>query len=164
MSGIARLLDALELGLQPFVHLWALRFACEIGHAGEQLHGNGGIHRLGCEFAKALFQMAAEIVGGLRCAPDPDDRETIRQQTRRGEIVKGGNKQPAGEVAGGAEDHEAARVRHTRSIRDGIRCHGCATLSGSMWPPKPLRMAERICFPVMGLPSKRCTCDRCRTA
>ena len=145
MFSIARLLDALELGLQPFVRLRAIRFACEIGHAGEQLLGNGGIHRLGCELAKALFQMAAEIVGGLRRAPDPDDRETVRQQTRRGEIVKGGNEQPAGEIAGGAEDHEAARVRYTCSSRGGIRRHGCAVLSGSIWPPKPWRMAERTC-------------------
>ena len=134
--GVKRMLDARELSTEPLVGLAAFCFARQIGDAREQLGSDRTVHRVGGELTQARFQMFSEGLGRKVRTPHADDAECLRQQTCRGEVVEGGDEQASGEVAGGPENHEAARIRRPRLACRRLRCHGCATLcwtSGSMW-------------------------------
>ena len=52
----------------------------------------------------------AEVLGGPVAAGEADEREARRQQPAVGEVVDGGHELLAGEVAGDAEEDEAART------------------------------------------------------
>jgi len=134
--GVTCVLDACELSTELLVGLAAFYFARQIGDAREQLCSDCTVHRLGGELTQARFQMFSEGLGRKLRTPHADDAERLRQQTCRGEVVEGGDEQASGEVAGGPENHEAARIRRPRLACRRLRCHGCATLcwtSGSMW-------------------------------
>ena len=94
----------------------------------------------------------------MRLAGDADDAEIVRQQVVGREIVERRNHQPVREVAGDAEDHEGAGIGlFLRRVIDGHRrqafgltmsgafcCTGAGCCCGSLWPPKPSRIADRI--------------------
>src|SRR2546423_15418394 len=96
---------------------------------------------------QALYQAVAQFVAGHALAGDADDAEFSRQQVGRCEIVEGRDHQPVREIAGDAENDKGAGIGFL--LRQSADGHGRYAFdpgffAGSLWPPKPARIAERI--------------------
>ena len=69
-------------------------------------------HSLARKLASRFFQFTPELVVSFFSTREPDDCHRWREITIGRQIVKGGNEFAVGEIAGGAEDHNGARLRH----------------------------------------------------
>ncbi len=69
-------------------------------------------HRLTRELFDRFFHFLAKIVIGLRATRETDDCDGRRQFAIGGEIVERRKQLAMSEIAGCAEDHDAARLRH----------------------------------------------------
>ena len=76
----------------------------------KQALGNCVVHRAGGELVQALHQAAANSLARHAVAGDADDAELVRQQLVYREIVERRDHQPMREIAGHAEDDEAAGI------------------------------------------------------
>ena len=154
--------------LQPLPHgverggvLW---IGLDAGDAFQKAGCDLVVHRAGGVLAQALHQAVAQGVVRGALAGDADHAEFVGQQSGGFKIIERGHHQPVRQVAGGAEDHEGAGVRlllvgKRALIWEGV-CHerpafgltmsgafcraGSGCCCGSLWPPKPARIAERI--------------------
>ena len=80
-----------------------------------------------------LGQAGAEFVVGFVAAGEADDLHAGRQFAIDGEVVEGRDELAVGEVAGGAEDDDGARLRHRAGdevFAEGI-AHGEAGVSAN---------------------------------
>src|SRR3954454_25280946 len=143
---------------------WLLRVRFNAGDALQQALGGCILYRSRRELAQTLHQAAAQIVGGHAFARDAADAKPVGQQPGGLQIVERGYDQAVGQVAGHAENHERAGIRlllvcsldlirkyfcHDRlafglTISGALCRAGSGCCCGSLWPPKPSRIAERI--------------------
>ena len=108
--GAALALDALKLVADFSISLVVVGIALDIGDAAEHALDRALIDVPRGEFRQAVGKIGGESLA-RRCAPgDADQGEGFRQQAFDGEIIKRGHQEPVGEVAGSAENHEAARI------------------------------------------------------
>ena len=89
----------------------------------------------------------AEFVVGPVGARDADDRECVGKQSSGGEVIERGQQQPLGQIAGGAENDEGARIGAARRAAGGGNESGRGDVHvqrpfGSTCPPNPLRIAD----------------------
>src|SRR5438132_1511892 len=69
-------------------------------------------HGLARKFPHGFLHLLPKIVVVFRPARETDDRHRGRQFAISGKIVECRNQFPMGQIAGGAEDHDRARLRH----------------------------------------------------
>src|SRR4029453_971164 len=125
------------------------------------------------ELLDGALQPFAELVVGLPGAGDAHDAELLRQQPPQRERVERREELAPGEVPGGAEDDQRARLRRAlqpqpfeqRVLDRWLRGLGHCSGLFSRWPPKALRIAERTRLPQSASPreAKRSNSDAART-
>ena len=96
---------------------------------------------------QALDQAVTQFVARHALAGNTDDAEFFGQQIGRRQIIEGRDHQPMREVAGDAENDEGAGIGFLlRQFTDRHELYAFdpGFFDGSLWPPKPARMAERI--------------------
>ena len=109
---------------------------------------------------QAFHQALAQRIIRHAAARDADHAEIVRQQTRGLEIIERRDDEAVREVAGDAENHESAGVGFSLVRRLRLICHArpasglmisfefafrrMISYFGSLWPPNPARIAERI--------------------
>ena len=97
---------------QPLVAVGVAEFAAVVeealGEAGPDFVVNPGAG----EFADGLFQLGAEAGVGLFAPGETDDGKRGGQVAIGGDIVERGDELAVGQIAGGAENDDTARLRH----------------------------------------------------
>ena len=69
-------------------------------------------HRLARKFARGFFELAPELVVTFLSSREPDDRHRGWQVAIGSKVVKRWDEFALGEIAGRAENHNTARLRH----------------------------------------------------
>ena len=85
-----------------------------------------------------LLHPLAELVIGLLAARRADDREMVGQQPAERERIERRHQLPRGEIAGGAEDHEHARLGpppDLKALEQRVALDRDHLTSRMRWPP-----------------------------
>ena len=101
----------------------------------------------GRELAQPFHQAVAQPVARHALARDADQAELVRQEIAGREVIERGHDQPVREIAGHAENDEGAGIgfllRYLTDRHDA-QAFVPGFFGGSLWPPKPARIADRI--------------------
>ncbi len=104
----AALGEAVEVRFQPLERTLFAGVRMHGADAVEQLLGDIIVDRAGGELLQSLHQVVVQRLALHFGAGDADHAEIVGQQPRLGQVVQRRCHQAVGEVAGDAEDHEAA--------------------------------------------------------
>ena len=146
-AGFPHGLEFVELFAHRVERGWIPGIGLDGGDARKQALGDGVVHGAGGELVQALHQAVAQFAARHALAGNADDAVVLRQQIGRREIIEGRDHQPMREIAGDAENDEGAGIGfllRQSADRHGIYAFEPGFFGGSLWPPKPARMAERI--------------------
>ncbi len=110
-AGVAGALDPRQRLLKSLVSRRIIGTAGDIADTTKQPAQDFIVDFADCIPAQPNFQLRAECLRSLLGPRDADDRKGFRQQTSHREIVERGREKTMGEVSGGTENDEAARIR-----------------------------------------------------
>ena len=110
-----------EFALKLVVGRRIRQIARHVSAIAKQRVGGFCIHAIGGKFVERRPHAVPKFVAGPWRAGDADERETLGQQLPDREIIKRGQQQPLGEIAGRTEDDEGARIGGARRPSGGDR-------------------------------------------
>src|SRR5579872_1585303 len=145
---------------QPLAHraerIRLLRIGLDRGDAFQKPPRNRLVDGAGFELMQALEQAVAQLIVRHAFAGDADHAEFLGQEIGSREIIKRWNHQPMRQIPGDAKNHERTGVWLPLFLRRFIHVGPALGLTiaglpacagsgcGSLWPPNPSRIAERI--------------------
>ncbi len=116
-AGLALGFDLLKLAAHGVERGGILVVGLDAGDAGEQLFGHRVVDLAGRELPQARHQAFGQLRGRHALAGDADEAEVFGQEVAGGEIIERGNHQAVREIAGDAEQDEAAIVGLLLNLR-----------------------------------------------
>src|ERR1700724_6382 len=146
-AGFPRGLQSVELLAHRIERRRVFRIGLDASDACQQVSGEGVVYLAGGKLVETFDQAVGQFLARHGLAGDADDAEIVRQKIVGCKVIERRDHQPVCEIAGHAEDDNGAGIGlFLFCFTDGhfVSAFEPDCFGGSLWPPKPARIAERI--------------------